>query len=111
MRRVSPCFSRERILILPQGKRTKMQTGSLTRSLALPAIVLSTGVLLPHAEILTHTSQNIAALLPGAAVYRRALRLGLWFCKGVIVLASALCIGIGGIALVEVVMAMGRAGS
>ena len=88
-----------------------MQTGSLTRPLALPAIVLSTGAVSPHAEVFTQTSQKMAALLPGAAVYRRALRLGLWFCKGVIVLASALCIGICGIASVEVVMAMGRAGS
>ena len=93
---------------LATREETEMQTGSLTRPLASPAIKLSSRAVLPHAKISTQTSQNMVALLPGATAYRRAFRLGLWFCKGVIVLASALCIGVGGIALVEVVMAMGR---
>ena len=88
-----------------------MQPGSLARPVALSAIELSAGTGLVPAEIFVQTPQNVAVLPHGAAAYKLVLRLGLWFCTGTIVLASALCIGIGGIVLVEVVMAISLAAS
>jgi hypothetical protein len=84
-----------------------MHTGSLTRALALSAIELERLAGVPRSEILAQAARNAPALLPGSAAYRGSLRVGLWFCAGVIVLASCLCISIGGIALVAVLLTVG----
>jgi hypothetical protein len=91
------------------SQREKMHTGSLTRSLSLSAIELelSAGAALPRSEIFAQAARHAPALLPGSAAYRRSLRVGLWVCAGVIVLASCLCISIWGIALVAVLLTLG----
>ena len=86
-----------------------MHTGSLTRALALSAIELelSAASALPRNEVFAQPARNAPAPLPASAAYRRSLRVGLLFCAGVIVLASCLCISIGGIALVVVLLTFG----